>query len=219
MSATTSNRPAAVAGIVLPDSRLAKNAAEILRADGNDLLWNHSHRVYLFGALLAERAGKRYDPELSYIAALFHDVGLIHKHSTDTERFEVDGANAARQFLEQNGIPQDAIAIVWDAIALHTTLGITKFKQTEVDLIFNGVGLDVMGDLYETLSDATREEVVAAFPREGFKSKIVPAFLEGFKHKPQTTFGNIKADVCERLIPGYVSPNFVDLIAASPWSE
>lgn len=219
MSVTISNYPTNVAGVVIPDSRLAKGAAEILRADGNDLLWNHSHRVYLWGALLTERAGKRYDPELSYIAALFHDVGLIPKYSTQTERFEVDGANAAREYLEQNGIAEDTIAIVWDAIALHTTLGITKFKKTEVDLIFNGVGLDVMGDLYETLSDATREQVVAAFPRDGFKSKIVPAFLEGFKHKPQTTFGNIKADVCERLIPGYVSPNFVDLIATSPWAE
>lgn len=216
---TVLTAPAKVAGIIIPDSALAKSAAEILRADGNDLLWNHSHRVYLFGALLAERAAKRYDAELAYIAALFHDVGLIHKHSSQTERFEVDGANAARQFLEQNGIAEEAIATVWDAIALHTTLGITKFKQVEVDLIFNGVGLDVMGDLYETLSDATREAVVNAFPRDGFKSKIVPSFLEGFKHKPQTTFGNIKADVCERLIPGYVSPNFVDLIAASPWTD
>jgi HD domain len=216
---TVLTAPATVAGIVIPDSALAKSAAEILRADGNDLIWNHSHRVYLFGALIAERAGKRYDAELSYIAALFHDVGLIHKHSSQTERFEVDGANAARQFLEQNGIAEEAIATVWDAVVLHTTLGITKFKKTEVDLIFNGVGLDVMGDLYETVSDATREEVVRAFPRDGFKSKIVPAFLEGFKHKPQTTFGNIKADVCERLIPGYKSANFVDLIAASPWTE
>jgi hypothetical protein len=217
MSWTTT--ASAVAGIIIPDSRLAKEAAEILRADGNDLLWNHSHRVYLFGALLAERAGKKYDPELSYIAALFHDVGLIHKYSTQTERFEVDGANAARQFLEQHGIAQDAIEVVWDAIALHTTLGITKFKKAEVDLIFNGVGLDVMGDLYETLSEATRNEIVGAFPRDGFKSKIVHAFFEGFRHKPQTTFGNIKADVVERLQPGYTSPNFVDLIAASSWAE
>ncbi|HTJ27348.1 MAG TPA: HD domain-containing protein [Candidatus Limnocylindria bacterium] len=216
---TTLTAPRNVAGVVIPDSAIATGAAELLRADGNDLIWNHSHRVYVFGALLAERAGKRYDAELAYVAALFHDVGLIHKHSTQTERFEVDGANAARQFLEQHGIDERSIETVWDAIALHTTLGITKFKKTEVDLIFNGVGLDVMGDLYETLSDATREEVVAAFPRDGFKSKIVPAFLEGFKHKPQTTFGNIKADVVERLVPGYVSPNFVDLIACSAWSE
>jgi hypothetical protein len=216
---TTLTVPKAIAGIVIPDSKLAKGAAEILRADGNDLIWNHSHRVYVWGALLAEQDGKRYDRELSYIAALFHDLGLVHKHSSQTERFEVDGANAARQYLEQQGIAESAIEIVWDAIALHTTLGITKFKKTEVDLIFNGVGLDVMGDLYETLSDATRTEVTRAFPRDGFKTKIVPAFLEGFKHKPQTTFGNIKADVCERLIPGYKSPNFVDLIAASPWAE
>jgi hypothetical protein len=216
---TTLTAPTNVAGIVIPDSALATAAAEILRADGNDLIWNHSHRVYVWGALLAERVGKRYDAELSYIAALFHDVGLIHKHNTQTERFEVDGANAARQFLEQHGIDEAAIDTVWDAIALHTTLGITKFKKTEVDLIFNGVGLDVMGDLYETISDATREAVVSAFPRDGFKSKIVPAFLEGFRHKPQTTFGNIKSDVCERLLPGYVRPSFVDFIANSPWKE
>ena len=216
---STFTTPSVVAGIIVPDSKLAKEAADILRADGNDLLWNHSHRVYVWGALLAERAAKRYDAELSYIAALFHDIGLIPKYSSATERFEVDGANAARQFLEQHGIDETAIATVWDSIALHTTLGITKFKAAEVDLIFNGVGLDVMGDLYETLSEATRAEVVAAFPRDGFKSKIVRAFFDGFKHKPQTTFGNIKADVVERCVPGYVSPNFVDLIAESPWSE
>lgn len=89
-----------VADIQIPDSSLAKAAAEILREYGNDLLWNHSHRVYLFGALMGKRDKVKYDSELLYISALFHDLGLTKHYSSPDKRFEVDGANAARNFYE-----------------------------------------------------------------------------------------------------------------------
>jgi len=207
------------AGIEIPDSKLATEAADILREYGNELLWNHSHRVYLFGALQGRQVGLKYDPELLYIGAVFHDLGLTKKFSSPDKRFEVDGANAARSFLEQHGISKAKIQIVWDAIALHTTIGVAQYKEPEVVLVYSGVGYDVMGEHFERLTEEEREQVVSAFPRDGFKHKILYAFLDGFKHKPQTTFGNIKADVCERLIPGYKSPNFCDLVLQSPWDD
>ncbi|MED2729679.1 HD domain-containing protein, partial [Bacillus thuringiensis] len=190
-----------VAGIVIPDSKIAVEAQEILREYGNDLLWNHSNRVYLFGALQGKKAGLKYDEELLYVSALFHDLGLTKKFSSPDKRFEVDGANAARSFLQQHGMDNESIRLVWDAIALHTTIGIAEYKEPQVSLIYSGVGYDVMGDGYDEISEEIREQVVSAFPRDNFKQKILPAFLEGFAHKPETTFGNIKADVCSLLLP------------------
>jgi hypothetical protein len=208
-----------IAGIEIPDSKLATGAADLLHEYGNALLWNHSHRVFLFGSLLGREEKLKFDSELLYISALFHDLGLTEHYSSPDKRFEVDGANAARSFLDQHGITSETTQLVWDAIALHTTIGIAQYKQSLVALVYHGVGYDVMGDRFTELSAETRQQIVSAFPRDGFKNKILPAFFDGFKHKPETTFGNIKANVCERFIPGYKSPNFCDLVLQSPWND
>ncbi|MBB6671809.1 HD domain-containing protein [Cohnella nanjingensis] len=208
-----------VADIKIPDSKLAAGAAELLREHGNDLLWNHSHRVFLFGALQGKNAGVKFDSELLYISALFHDLGLTKHYSSPDKRFEVDGANAARSYLQSHGVSAESIQLVWDAVALHTTIGIAQYKEPEVALIYSGVGYDVMGENFDSLTEDIREQVVTAFPRDHFKHKILPAFLEGFKHKPETTFGNIKADVCALLMPGFQRTNFCDCVLHSPWTE
>ncbi|MGG3449290.1 HD domain-containing protein [Domibacillus aminovorans] len=208
-----------IAGIKIPDSKMAIEAADLLREYGSDLLWNHSNRVYLFGAIQGQEVGLKYDLELLYISALFHDLGLTEKYSSPDKRFEVDGANAARSFLQQHHIDNESIRLVWDAIALHTTIGVAEHKESEVALLYSGVGLDVMGDGYKEFPEKLREEIVTAFPRDNFKKKILPAFLEGFKHKPETTFGNIKSDVCELLLPDYKRPSFCDCVLHSPWNE
>ncbi|HEY4384347.1 MAG TPA: HD domain-containing protein [Ktedonobacteraceae bacterium] len=208
-----------IASIAIPDSKLASEAADLLHEYGNPLLWNHSHRVFLFGSLLGHQENLMYDPELLYISALFHDLGLTSHYSSPDKRFEVDGANAARSFLEQHRISQENTQLVWDAIALHTTIGVAPYKEPLVALVYHGVGFDVMGDRFEELSEKTRTQVVSAFPRDGFKHKILPAFLDGFRHKPETTFGNIKSDVCERYLPGYKRPSFCDFVLQSPWNE
>ncbi|MBM7569015.1 HD domain-containing protein [Paenibacillus sacheonensis] len=211
--------PNTVANIVIPDSQLATQAAELLRDHGDELLWNHSNRVFLFGAIQGQQVGLKFDAELLYISALFHDLGLTKKFSSPDKRFEVDGANAARDFLRSQGVPQESIRLVWDAIAFHTTIGIAQYKEPEVALIYSGVGYDVMGENFEALSAEVREQVIAAFPRNNFKQKILHAFLEGFKHKPETTFGNIKSDVCELLLPGYKRPSFCDCVLHNHWDE
>lgn len=208
-----------VADIRIPDSKLAAGAAELLREHSNDLLWNHSHRVFLFGALQGRNAGVTFDSELLYISALFHDLGLTKTYSSPDKRFEVDGANAARSYLQSHGVPEESIRLVWDAVALHTTIGIAQYKEPEVALIYSGVGYDVMGENFDSLTEEIREQVVAAYPRDNFKNKILPAFLDGFRHKPETTFGNIKADVCAMLLPGFERKNFCDCVLHSPWKE
>jgi hypothetical protein len=211
--------PKMIAGVRLPDSAIAKQAAELLREHGSGLLYNHSLRSFVFASLKAAQSEFSYDAELLFVSAVFHDLGLTRHFSSADKRFEVDGANAAREFLKSHGFPEHAVQLVWDAVALHTTPGIAEFKEPEVALLNYGVALDVVGRGYETVTPQQREEIVKIFPREGFKNKIIPSFFEGFKHKTQTTYGNMNADICAYMIPGFKRMDFCELILNSPWSE
>ena len=213
------NRLRKVAGITIPDSKIAAQATDLLLEHGTEFIYNHSLRVFLFSSLNAQRNNLEHDSELLYVASVFHDLGLTPHYSSPDLRFEVDGANAARDFLKSHGIAGEKLQLVWDTIALHTTIGIAEHKENEVALMYSGVGLDVMGEGYENLSNANREEIVKAFPRDNFKQKIIPTFFGGFEHKTETTFGNIKADVCAFMIPNFQRRNFCDCILHSPWAE
>ncbi|WP_336773523.1 HD domain-containing protein [Paenibacillus sp. MMO-58] len=208
-----------IADIKIPDSKLAVEAAELLREHGNELLWNHSNRVFLFAAMKGNQNQIKYDPELLYISSLFHDIGLTSAFRSADKRFEVDGANAARDFLRSRGVPEENIRLVWDAVALHTSIGIVEYKEAEAALMNFGVGYDVVGKNFDLISAELREQVVKAFPRNDFKHEILHAFLEGFKHKPETTYGTINADVCEMFLPGFKRPNFCHSVLHSKWDE
>jgi HD domain len=204
--------------IKIPDSKLAREVTQIVRDTETELLFNHSSRVYLFGALAGERHGLKFDPELLYTGAMFHDMGLTKAHSSADERFEVDGANAARDFLKQQGITPGDIDTVWTAIALHTTPGIPKHMHPVVALVTAGVEMDVLGLTYREYPDAEREAVVKAFPRTPhFKEDIIQAFYDGIKHKPETTFGNVKVDVLADKDPLFKRGNFCSVIRNSHW--
>lgn len=205
-----------IAGIRIPDSKLAREAAGLLREHGTPLLYAHSLRVFLFGSLRGRRRGLRVDPELLYVGALFHDLGLTPKYRSPNHRFEVDSANAARDFLRANGIDDASAGVVWDAIALHTTPEIPWHKRPEIALVTGGVEADVLGDGLDEIAEEDRASVLAAYPRVDFKKGVVRAFAEGFAYKPATTFGTMNADVLERTVPGFRRPNFCDLIAANP---
>jgi hypothetical protein len=190
-----------------------------LRGHSTDLLFNHSIRVYLFAAEQGRHQKLRFDPELLYVAAAFHDLGLIKKYSSQNERFEVDSANAARQFLNAHNIAEDQVQAVWEAIALHTTPGIPKYMRPEVALLNSGVLLDVLGVGFDQFPAELREEIVARYPRKSFKKDFIHEYYAGFAHKPTTTYGTVNASVYERFNPGYKSPNACDLIAASPFPD
>jgi hypothetical protein len=210
--------PITVQGITIPDSNLARAITEFVRDTENDLLFNHSSRVYFFGALAGQQRGLSFNPELLYAAAMFHDVGLVPAHSSKTLRFEVDGANAARDFLASYKVDPADIEKVWTGIALHTTPGVPEFMHPVIALTTAGVEMDVLGLTYDRYPDDQREAIVAAFPRSAqFKEDIIQAFYDGIKHKPDTTFGNVKADVLADKDPHFHRGNFCSVIRCSHW--
>jgi hypothetical protein len=204
-----------IAGITVPDSALAREATDLLRDALSPLLYDHSRRVFLWGALQGEGLGLDYDAELLYLGALFHDLGLVEGHRSARERFEIDGANAARSFLESHGLPEEQVMTVWESIALHTTPEVPRYKQPEVWLVTLGVEYDVLGLHFEELSSEQREEVLAAHPRADFEEAIIEAFSAGMRDKPGTAFGTMNTDVLEETVPGYVRPNFCEIIRGS----
>ncbi|SJZ38557.1 metal dependent phosphohydrolase [Enhydrobacter aerosaccus] len=208
----------AIDGVSVPDSRLACEITAFVRDTETPLLFHHSSRVFYFAALTGRREAIGFDPELLYAGAMFHDVGLMPSHSSRTERFEVDGANAARDFLRSHGIAQQDIDTVWTAIALHTTPGIPQHMHPVVALVTAGVEMDVLGLAYDDFGEAQREAVVRAHPRTPhFKEDIIQAFHDGIRHKPETTFGNVKADVLADKEPHFHRTNFCSVIRMSAW--
>src|SRR5580658_1607940 len=218
LSDTSNATSRSVAGIVIPDSKLAREVTELVRDTETPLLFHHSSRVYYWGALTGKRRGLRFDPELLYAGAMFHDMGLTPKHASAHERFEVDGANVARDFLRSHGIAERDIETVWTAIALHTTPGIPQHMHPVIALVTAGVEMDVLGIAFSEFSDAERDAVVHAHPRSGrFKEEIIQAFYDAIHPRPETTFGNVKADVLADKDHSFRPENFCRVIRASAW--
>src|SRR6266404_156864 len=220
-SVTSSARNAtlsSVTGVVIPDSKLAREVTELVRDTEPPLLFHHSSRVYYWGALTGNRRRLRFEPELLYAGAMFHDMGLTPAHASAHERFEVDSANAARDFLRSHGIAEREIETVWTAIALHTTPGIPPHMHPIIALVTAGVEMDVLGIAFSEFTDAEREVVVRAHPRPShFKEEIIQAFYDGFHHKPETTFGTVNADVLADKDLSFRPENFCRVIRSSAW--
>jgi HD superfamily phosphodiesterase len=207
-----------IEGVGIPDSKLARSITEVVRDTETPLLFHHSSRVYYFGALAGLQRKLKFDPELLYAGAMFHDMGLVAAHSSQHDRFEVDGANVARDFLRSHHISEADVYTVWTAIALHTTPGIPKYMDPVVALVTAGVEMDVLGLTYRDYADAQREAILREYPRTPhFKEDIIQAFYDGIKHKPDTTFGNVKADVIADKDPHFHRGNFCDVIRCSAW--
>jgi hypothetical protein len=207
-----------VTGVSIPDTQLAREIKEFIRDTETELLFNHSSRVYYFGAIAGKQRSLKFDPELLYAGAMFHDIGLMPSHSSPSDRFEVDGAHAARAFLKARGIQQQDLDTVWTAIALHTTPGVPQYMHPVVALVTAGVEMDVLGLTYPQYSDEVRTAVVAEYPRTpNFKEEIIQAFYDGIHKKPETAFGNVKADVLADKDPGFARGNFCSVIRGSGW--
>src|SRR3954470_13492786 len=136
--------PQEVAGVKLPDSTLAREATDFTRALSAPVVFNHVMRTYLFGELLGRAKGLEFDSELFYLGALLHDLGLTERFMGQ-QRFELDGADAAAEFLKDKGVPQKSVEVVWDAVALSTSRGIVARKRPEIALVNAGAVADVIG--------------------------------------------------------------------------
>ena len=208
-----------IAGIAIPDTPLTREITEYIRDTEDELLFNHSRRVFLFGALQGRRRGLQPDLELLYTGAMFHDIGLTEGYRTSMLRFEVDGANAARDFLLERGFDEATARKVWLSIALHTTPGVPEFLDPEIALVTAGVETDVLGIGRNDLSAEAIEAVTAAHPRPDFKNRILRSFNDGMKHRPDSTFGTMNDDVLQHFDDSFVRDNFVQIILNNSWPE
>jgi hypothetical protein len=208
-----------IAGIEIPDTAAADEATAIIRATTSGLIFDHSRRVFLFAMIHARRLGLTPDPELLYLSALFHDAGLMPPHGGTDQRFELDGADTARNFLLERGFSAAAADIVWMAIALHTTPGVPTRMGPEIAAMTYGVLTDMIGWEFDSIDPDQRDEIVAAHPRPDFKNGVLQTFLEGLKDRPDTTYGTVNADVLEHYLPDFHRTTMIDRITGSPWPE
>jgi hypothetical protein len=153
-----------IAGVYVPDSALIRSATELVRGHAGDVLYNHSRRAFFWAALIAKRRRVSHDLELLYLAAMFHDLGLTKAHASKELPFEIDGANAARQFLNNYRLPERDVEDIWNAIALHTTRRIAEHMRPTVALLTAGVAMDVLGVACHDVSPDEREQVCAHHP-------------------------------------------------------
>ncbi|MCQ4214687.1 HD domain-containing protein [Streptomyces longispororuber] len=211
--------PESIAGITLPDTRLVREATDLVRVAADETLFHHSRRVYLWGSLRAAARGLEVDPELAYVGGLFHDLGLTAAHATKDRRFEIDGAEAARTFLLDHGRTEAEARTVWLAVALHTTPEVPHHLAPEVAVVSLGVETDVLGVDLAEITEQQRADVVAAHPRPDFKNRILKAFYEGMADRPDTTFGTMNDDVLAHFDASFRRKDFVEIIRNSPWPE
>jgi hypothetical protein len=205
-----------IAGLA-PDTPAAVEARNAVRQMTSPLIFHHSCRAFLFGALDARERGVELDVELLYLAALFHDTGLARPSSGLTQRFELDGADHARSFLLTRAFPAESAEIVWTAIALHTTPAVPFRMGPEIAALARGVLTDVAGLGLETIDPRHVSEVLEAHPRGDFKNEFLRAYADGQADRPDTTYGTVNADVLERFLPTFQRTNMVDRVMQSPW--
>ncbi|GAA5156224.1 HD domain-containing protein [Pseudonocardia eucalypti] len=206
-----------IAGIRIPETAAAAEATRLIRETTSPLIYHHSLRVFFFGEIHARRLGVKPDPELLYLAALFHDTGLLTPFSDVQRRFEVDGADHARRFLVEHGFSPAASDTVWTAIALHTTPGIPDRMGPEIASLYLGVLTDVLGFGLDGLDADRVGEILAAHPRGDFKKEFLRAYFDGQKDRPETTNGTVNSDVLEHFIPDYRRTTTVERIIGSAW--
>jgi hypothetical protein len=209
----------AIAGIRIPDSEAAAEATRVVADTTPPLIFHHSRRVFLFGVLRAGLLGLEPDPELLYIAAMFHDIGLVSPFSEATQRFEIDGADHARRFLLDRGGSKQAAELVWTAIALHTTPGIPTRMAPEIAAVQLGVHVDAVGAGLDELPPDLVTDIIASHPRGDFKWEFLQATYDGIKDRPDTTYGTVNADVLAHFRPDYHRPSMVDRVLDSPWTS
>src|SRR3979411_1353954 len=134
-----------IAGIDIPDTKLAREATELVRQAGTPLLFDHSRRVFLFAGLKGRYRKIEADPELLYVGAMFHDLGLTELYRRTDQRFEVDGADLAWDFLLDHGRSAAEARAVWLGIALHTTPGIPHHLEPETARVSLRGGAEAVG--------------------------------------------------------------------------
>ena len=210
--------PREIAGIRLPDSALAHKAVDLACRVSPDVVRTHVLRTFVFGSLVGKEQGLRYDEELFFLGAVLHDLGLTAEFRSN-ERFEVAGADAAASFLQEEGVTPERREIVWDAIALHTSVGIASRKRPEIALVHIGAGVDVLGMGLDTLPPTLVAETLEALPRHDFKNAFFSALVETLAQAPQSATLTWLSDTANDHVPGCRLPSFECLMKNTPFRE
>lgn len=205
--------------IIIPDSKIANSALALLKACSPKFLCNHCMRTYAFGALGARRLGKTFDPEIGFVAAALHDLGLMPEYEGQTQRFELDSADAARAFVIANGYDAQKADLVWEAVALHSTVGVPLRKAPEVALVHIGAGVDVFGVSLERFPSEVVEAILEAFPRLGFKAAFLEVVLDYAKRKPAQQAYTWTSVLAHSHVPGFPCPTVTQTYASAAFSE
>jgi HD domain len=216
-SLVSESLPSVVAGVRLVDSEIARRATELCRSVSPHYLFNHAVRTFLFGSLVGHALHQKFDDEVLYLACILHDLGLTDRYQGE-HPFEIQGAEAARGFLETNTYANDKIGIVWDGIAMHAS-PIGSFKQPEIALVGEGAGADVIGPDSSTIRRSDVEEVLTAFPRLKFKEAFLGSCADVVRKYPRAASNSFMRDVRERYVPEFHFQNFCDRLKQAPYSE
>jgi len=167
----------------VPDSSFAQRARELIVEAAPAFLVNHSIRAYAWAVGLAEHDELAFDPELLYVAALLHDIGLVPEYDL-AGCFEFDGALAARTFAVRHGQPALRAAAIHDVIALHMAAELPPDPAPEVTLLWDSTGVDVTGYRFGDLRPEVVPPVLEAYPRLGFKRGFAALFADQAARKP-----------------------------------
>jgi hypothetical protein len=208
--------------LALPQTELIAATDAWVRTVEPPYLYNHSVRAYVFGRALGQERGltpgEDYDDELLFLGCVLHDVGLTEPGDGD-QRFEVDGADLAVRFLLDNGLAPERAEIVWDAIALHTSLGIAGRKRPEIALMQAGTAADVMGGPAD-LPPGLAERTLDVLPRLDLRNRLrdavtTQAAATPAKAPPYTLPGElVRTHVADARVP-----DWDDMAAASGWHD
>jgi len=205
-------------GIAAPDSGFTRKATALAERVHNKAMLNHVHRSWWFAEYLGRKRQLKYDREVVYLAALLHDLGLTEEYAAEG-RFEVDGADAASKMLRDGGFSLTRAQMVWEGIALHSSLGIADRLEAETCLVCLGAHVDVFGMNIEEISPELLDETIGRYPRFGFKRAFQLALSEVAAKKPMWATGTGLVDVAKRHIHGFQCANVCDLIEDAPFES
>lgn len=207
-----------LAGVSVPDTPLITRAIDFAREKSEPYLFNHCMRSWLFAELLAQRKQTAHDGEVLAVITILHDLGMAEGFDGPL-RFEVEGANVAREFARKEGIDVHRAQLIWDGVALHSTPSISLYKEVEVALAPMGIGLDWGGFGYDALTETEVAAIIEEFPRLGMKERFTQAVCRIVETRPTTTYDNFARDFGERFVPGYKPASTVDYLLNSPFKE
>jgi hypothetical protein len=206
-----------IAGIRIPDSRLAVAALDLVKIESQASIYKHVLRTFVFGGLAAQAERIGFDEELFFLGAALHDLGLTERFGGSAGRFEVVGA--AEKFLLGKGVAAERSAVVWEAIALHTSNGIALRRAPEVALVHIGASIDVMGLGLEKLPPTVVAQTIEALPRDNFKKVFVDALFSRAQKDPPSVALTWMSEAARRHVHGFECPDFIDLVSAANFSE